>query len=72
MRCYRPETGKVAGWRWMALRESVGRIAEGILSIITQIVSSVLFAARADRRSLHDLVAGTIVLHDPDKVLGKA
>jgi uncharacterized RDD family membrane protein YckC len=72
MRCYRPETGKVAGWGWMALREIIGRIAEGILGIITQIVSFVLFAARADRRSLHDLIAGTVVLHDPNKVLGKA
>jgi uncharacterized RDD family membrane protein YckC len=69
MRCYRPETGKVASWGWMALREIIGRLLDGILSIITGLVSFILFAARADHRSLHDLVAGTVVLHDPNKVL---
>jgi len=69
MRCWRPETGRVANWGWMALREIVGRIAENILSVITEIVSLVLFLSTKERRSLHDLVAGTVVLHDPDKVL---
>lgn len=69
MRCYRPEEAKVAGWGWMALREIVGRIVEGILSVITQVVSFILFCARDDHRSLHDLIAGTVVLHDPNKVL---
>lgn len=70
MRCYRPQTGRVANWGWMALREVIGRLVEGILSLITQLVSFVLFAARSDHRSLHDLIAGTVVLHDPNKVLG--
>jgi len=26
---------------------------------------------RPDRRTIHDLVAGTVVLHDPDKVLSR-
>ncbi|MGH9060746.1 MAG: RDD family protein, partial [Acidimicrobiales bacterium] len=69
MRCYRPETGRVANWGWMALREVIGRLVDGILSLITQVVSFVLFAARGDHRSLHDLIAGTVVLHDPNKVL---
>jgi uncharacterized RDD family membrane protein YckC len=69
MRCYRPETGRVAGWGWMALREIIGRIVEGILAIITQLLSFVFFVSRGDRRSLHDLIAGTVVLHDPNKVL---
>jgi uncharacterized RDD family membrane protein YckC len=70
MRCWRPETGRVANWGWMALREIVGRIAENILSLITQVLSLVLFLATRERKSLHDFVAGTVVLHDPDKVLG--
>lgn len=69
MRCWRPETGQVAGWWWMALREIVGRIVDGILSIITLLVSFILMCARTDRRCLHDLIAGTVVLHDPNKVL---
>jgi uncharacterized RDD family membrane protein YckC len=69
MRCWRPETGRVAGWWWMALREIVGRLVDGILSIITLLVSFILMCTRSDRRCLHDLIAGTVVLHDPNKVL---
>jgi uncharacterized RDD family membrane protein YckC len=71
MRCWRPETGRVAGWWWMALREIVGRIVEGILSIITLLVSFILMCTRGDRRCLHDLIAGTVVLYDPNKVLAR-
>jgi uncharacterized RDD family membrane protein YckC len=53
----------------MALRETVGRIADGILSFITILISVIFFLTRSDRRCLHDLIAGTVVLHDPNKVL---
>jgi uncharacterized RDD family membrane protein YckC len=70
MRCWRPDTGRVAGWWWMALREVIGRFAEGILSIISGIVSFILMLTSKDRRCLHDIIAGTVVLYDPNKVLG--
>src|SRR5262249_11665498 len=69
MRCWRPEDGRVAGFWWMALREVVGRIADGILSFITALISLILMLTRPDGRCLHALVAGTVVLHDPNKVL---
>jgi len=69
MRCWRPETGRVATWGTMALREIVGYIVEGILSVITQVISFILMLTRNDHQCLHDLVAGTVVLHDPNKVL---
>ena len=69
MRCWRPEDGRVAGFWWMALREIVGRIIDGILSVITELLSLIFMLTRPDRRTLHDLIAGTVVLHDPDKVL---
>jgi len=69
MRCWRPETGRVAGWWWMALREVVGSLAEGILSLISQLISFILMVTSKDRRCLHDIIAGTVVLHDPNKVL---
>ena len=69
MRCWRPETGQVAGWWWMALREIIGRIVDGILSIITSLVSFILFLSTKEHRSLHDMVAGTVVLYDPNEVL---
>jgi uncharacterized RDD family membrane protein YckC len=71
MRCFRPETNRVAGFWWMALREIVGRILEDILSIITLLISLILMLTRPDRKTLHDLVAGTVVLHDPNKVLAR-
>ena len=69
MRCWRTETNRIADWGYMALREIVGRIGDGILSIITELVSLVLFITGKEHKSLHDYVAGTIVLYDPDKVL---
>jgi uncharacterized RDD family membrane protein YckC len=69
MRCYRPEDNRVAGFWWMALRNIVGRIAEGIVPPITQLISLIFMLTRPDRRTIHDLVAGTVVLHDPNKVL---
>ena len=69
MRCWRPDDGRVPGFWWMALREVVGRIAEGVLSFITLLISLILMLTRPDRRSLHDLIAGTVVLYDPNKVL---
>jgi uncharacterized RDD family membrane protein YckC len=71
MRCWRPETGRVASWSWMALREIIGRLAEGILSVITLLVSLILMVSSKERQSLHDLIAGTVVLRDPNKVLAK-
>lgn len=70
MRCWRPEAQRVAGWWWMALREIVGRIAEGILGIISLLVSFILMMVTKDHKCLHDMIAGTVVVHDPNKVLG--
>ncbi len=69
MRCWRPETGRVAGWGWMALRETVGRIVDNILSIFTEILSLILMLSTRDRKALHDMVAGTVVVYDPGKAL---
>lgn len=69
MRCWRSDTGRVAGWGWMALREVIGRFCEGIVGIITLLVSFILMLTSRERRCLHDLVAGTVVVHDPNKVL---
>jgi uncharacterized RDD family membrane protein YckC len=69
MRCWRPEEGRIAGFWWMALREIIGRFIDGILSFITLLVSLIFMLTRPDRRTLHDLIAGTVVLYDPNKVL---
>lgn len=69
MRAWRPETNKVAGFWFMALRETVGRIVDSILGLITETTLFVLFVAGKKHQALHDIVAGTVVLYDPDKVL---
>jgi uncharacterized RDD family membrane protein YckC len=71
MRCWRPETGRVAGWGWMALRETIGRLADGVLFIITLLISFIMMVSGTQRKTLHDMVAGTVVLRDPNKVLSR-
>lgn len=68
MRVWRPQTNRVATWGWMALREIIGRLAEGILSIITLLASFILMCAGKERKTIHDHIAGTVVLHDPNHV----
>jgi len=70
MKVYRPDQRQTATFGPMALRNIVGGIAQGILSVITLLVSFILFLTRPDRRSLPDLIASTVVVHDPNKVLG--
>ncbi|MGH9099139.1 MAG: RDD family protein, partial [Acidimicrobiales bacterium] len=69
MRCVKASTGRKATFGTMALREIVGRILEGILSWITELVSLVLFLGRDDHRCLHDLIGGTVVVYDPQGLL---
>jgi uncharacterized RDD family membrane protein YckC len=69
MRCWRPEDGRVPGWGIMALREIVGTLVEGILSFITLLVSFILMVSGRERKCLHDHIAGTVVLYDPNKTL---
>jgi len=71
MRAWRPETGRVAGFWFMALREIPGRIINHVLGMVTLLTSFVLFVAGRQHKALHDWIAGTVVLHDPDKVLAR-
>jgi hypothetical protein len=71
MRCWRPAEGRVASFGSMALRDIVGGIAQGILSFITGLVSFILFLTGKRHQSLLDLIGGTVVVYDPNKVLGE-
>jgi hypothetical protein len=53
----------------MALREILGRIINHLFGLITLLSSFVLFVAGREHKALHDWIAGTVVLHDPDNVL---
>ena len=55
--------------QYSALREIIGRFVEGILSIVTLLLSLILMLTSKERKSLHDLIAGTVVPRDPNKAL---
>ena len=58
-----------ATFGWMALREIIGRIVEGILSIITLLASFILMCTGKEHKTIHDYIAGTVVVHDPNHML---
>lgn len=70
MRVWRPDDRRPASWGYMALREIVGRLVEGIL-FVTYVISFIMMLSGQQRKTLHDLVAGTVVLYDPNKVLAR-
>jgi len=43
----------------------------GIVGSIIGLISFILMLTRPDRKTIHDLVAGTVVLYDPDNVLSR-
>ncbi len=67
MQSWKPQTGTNATWGTMFLRE-LGYAVLGWIPF-AQLVSFIMFLASKERRALHDHIAGTIVLHDPNKVL---
>jgi len=69
MRAWNPESSRPAGWWRMALRDVVGGIVQGLLGAITGIVSFILFLATKEHRTLCDLVGGTVIIYDPNKIL---
>lgn len=70
MKVWRTDGRGVAGFGRMALREIIGRLVDGIVGAITSVISFVLFVTTGKHQALHDMVAGTTVLYDPNKVLG--
>jgi uncharacterized RDD family membrane protein YckC len=69
MRVWRVDTGEVPRFGRMALRDIVGRIVDGIVGIITEVISFTLFLTTARRQALHDMIASTTVLYDPNNLL---
>jgi uncharacterized RDD family membrane protein YckC len=69
MRCVKPDTGRVATWGSMALREIVGKGILGMITFgITTIVSWFTILG-ASRQGVWDKVAGTVVVDDPQGTL---
>jgi len=69
MRCWHPDSRQVPGWGKMAFREVIGYLVCESLTGVTEIIGFIFMLTRPDRRTIHDMVAGTVVVHDPNKVL---
>lgn len=68
MRAWRPTENRPATWGTMALRDIIGGIAGGFF--IMPIISFILFLTNKQHKSIPDMVGGTVIVHDPNKVLG--
>lgn len=67
MKVYNLETGEVANFGRMSLRNIV---YVSYVLFIPALVSFVLFLSTDKRKALHDYAANTVVLFDPNRVLG--
>lgn len=67
-RLWLPDQQQVPGFGRALLRNVVGYLVENIIWIVS-VVSFILFLTNSEHKSLHDMIGGTIVLHDPNKVL---
>lgn len=70
MQTWKPQTRANTTWGEQFLRE-LSRLLYAIPFIgwIVAIVSFFMFASSKDHRAIHDQIGGTVVLHDPNKVL---
>ena len=66
LRCWRPDTGRVADRKHMAIRQVTGLLMNGEL-----LAGPFLLFTGESLNSVGDFFAGTTVLHDPDNVLLK-
>ena len=69
MRAWRPAENRPATWGTMALRNIIGGIAGNLFGIMA-VISFVLFLTNKQHKSIPDMVGGTVIVHDPNKVLG--
>jgi len=69
MRVWRPNESRPATFGTMALRNIVGGIATGILGIVTELISFVMFVSGGRHQSLADKIGSTVVIHDPNKII---
>ena len=64
LRCWRPETGRVASRAHMAIRQVTGLFLNGEL-----LMGPFILLASKDKASVGDFFVGTVVLHDPQGAL---
>ena len=70
MKVWKPDQNQSATFGTMALRNIVGGIVQGFIGFITGLVSFIMFVATDQHKGLPDTVASTIVVYDPNGVLG--
>ena len=63
LRCWRRDTGSVAGRRPMTLRQATGLLNGEAM------IGPLIWLGSKDLNSVGDFFAGTVVLHDPNQLL---
>lgn len=70
MRVWKESDHAPAGWGTMFLRDVIGGFVQGILGPITGVISLVMFISDNEgHRSIMDRIGGTVVVHDPQRIL---
>jgi uncharacterized RDD family membrane protein YckC len=64
LRCWRRDTGRVAGRKHMALRQVTGLFLNGEL-----LMGPLIWLGSKELNSVGDFFAGTVVLYDPNRLL---
>jgi uncharacterized RDD family membrane protein YckC len=64
LRCWRRDTGRVAGRKQMALRQVTGLLLNGEL-----LMGPLIWLNSRQLNSVGDFFAGTVVVHDPNRLL---
>ncbi|MGH3204880.1 MAG: RDD family protein [Streptosporangiaceae bacterium] len=64
LRCWRRDTGRVAGRKHMALRQVTGLFLNGEL-----LMGPLIWLGSKELNSVGDFFAGTVVLYDPNQLL---
>jgi len=70
MRAWKPQEGRVGTWGTMATRDILDYLIGAVSCGISHLVSFILFLADDQHRTIADRVGGTVIVHDPHKVLG--
>lgn len=70
MKAYVPREARRARWGDMALRDGVDYLVAVASCAVSTLVSFVMFLVDDQHRSLADRIGSTVIVHDPQRVLG--
>jgi uncharacterized RDD family membrane protein YckC len=70
LKAYVPRQGRAARWGDMALRDGVDGLVTIVSCGVAPLVSFIMFLVDDQHRTLGDRIGSTVIVHDPNHVLG--